>query len=160
MTWESGASGPTAGISNGYTPPGRLLPSERRPFAGVGNAVGDRWERMYHDARAMSPAFGAYSSAQDLGRLAMFLLGNGDSDVLSTEMRSRMYERQPSGWGLGLKLRFRNGRPISRHDGWFAAHRAHMILDADAGIAVVVLANSDSASATRIADALYDVVSP
>lgn len=155
---SSGTRGPIAGMANAYTPPGRLLPSEAQPFAGVGRAIEGRHERVYHDARAMAPAFGAYSSANDLGRLAMFLLGDGQSDVLSQAMRTRMFARQPSGWGLGLKLRRRNGRPIARHDGWFAAYRAHLILDVDGGVAVVVLANSDSGSATRIASSLYDVV--
>lgn len=150
----SGASGPADGVVNGYTPAGRIIPSAERPFAGVGKQVGDRHVRMYHEARAMSPAFGAYASANDLGRLAGFLLGNGGDAVLSKEMRSRMHERQASGWGLGLKIRRLSGRKVARHDGWFAAHRTHLLLDIENGIGVVVMANSDNATPGKIADAL------
>ena len=143
-------------VATGYTPPGRIIPSEERPFAGVGRQVGTRHVRMYHNARAMSPAFGAYTSARDLGRLALFLLGQGGDAVLSKDMRVRMHERQASGWGLGLKVQRHDGRTLARHDGWFAAHRSHLLLDVDKGIAVVVQANSDNASTGKIADALYD----
>jgi len=155
----SGAPGPAASVAIGYTPSGRTLPNATRPFAGVAQRVGMRHVRMYHDARAMSPAFGAYASARDLGRLASFLLGYGGEDVLSQEMRERMHERQNSGWGLGLKLQRIGDRPVARHDGWFAAHRTHLLLDAEERIAVVVLANSDSASPKRIAEALLAAVS-
>ena len=152
----SGASGPAPDVVNGYTPAGRILPSAERPFAGVGKKVGDRHARMYHNARAMIPAFGAYASANDLGRLARFLLGHGGDQVLSKEMRSRMHERQASGWGLGLKLRRLSGRKVARHDGWFAAHRTHLLLDVKNGIGVVVMANSDNATPGKIADALLE----
>jgi len=152
----SGATGPADGAVNGYTPAGRIIPSQERPFAGVGKKVGDRHVRMYHGARAMSPAFGAYASANDLGRLASFLLGNGGDAVLSKEIRSRMHECQASGWGLGLKIRRLSGSKVARHDGWFAAHRTHLLLDIENGIGVVVMANSDNATPGKIADALLN----
>jgi len=68
---DSGARGPAPGVATGYTPPGRLIPDSERPFAGVGEAIDGRHVRMYHDAGAMSPAFGAWSNARDLGRLAL-----------------------------------------------------------------------------------------
>jgi CubicO group peptidase (beta-lactamase class C family) len=152
---SSGAPGPTDNISSGYTPVGRIIPNEQRPFAGVGRAVGDRHVREYHNARAMSPAFGVYTSAHDLGRLTRFLLGHGGDDILSTEMRTRMRTRQPSGWGLGLKLGTIDGRPVARHEGWFAAHRSHLLIDVEADISVIVMTNSDSGAPAKIADALY-----
>jgi CubicO group peptidase (beta-lactamase class C family) len=152
---SSGAPGPAAGVAAGYSPPDRLLPSDERPFAGVGRKAGNRHVRLYHDAAAMSPAFGAYSTATDLGRLARFLLGDGDEAVLSRQMRNRMRERQPSGRGLGLRLARVNDREVARHDGWFAAHRSHLLIDHEAGIGVAVLANGDNASAREIAEALY-----
>lgn len=157
---SSGAPGPPANIATGYTPIGRVIPNEQRPFAGVGREVGNRNIREYHDARAMSPAFGVYTSAQDLGRLARFLLGDGGDDVLSQDMRKRMLTRQESGWGLGIKIGRLDGRPVARHEGWFAAHRSHLLLDVDGSISVVVLTNSDSASPADIAEALYDSVLP
>ncbi|MGI9232350.1 MAG: serine hydrolase domain-containing protein, partial [Woeseiaceae bacterium] len=154
----SGGRGPAANPAMGYTPINRILPSEARPFAGVGERVGQRHERAYHDARAMSPAFGAYSSANDMGKLASFLLGHGDIAVLSQAGRARLYEPQASGRGLGLRPSRLKGRTVARHDGWFAAHRTHLILDIDNGVGVVVLANGDNASPGAIAEALLDEI--
>lgn len=152
----SGGRGPAASPAMGYTPRDRLLPSAPRPFAGVGQRVGRRHERAYHDARAMSPAFGSYASAADMGRMLRFLLGVGDDDVLSVAMRKAMTERQASGWGLGFKLREIDGRTVASHDGWFAAHRTHLLLDVENGVGVVVMANSDDASTGDIAGALLE----
>jgi CubicO group peptidase (beta-lactamase class C family) len=152
---STGVPGPPPGIATGYTPVGRVIPNENRPFAGVGRAVGGRHVREYHNARAMSPAFGAYTSARDLGRLARFLLGHGGDDVLSPAMRERMRTRQASGWGLGLKVGRYAGRPVARHEGWFAAHRSHLLLDAGDDIGIVVLTNSDSGAPAIIAEALF-----
>lgn len=153
---DTSARGPVAGIASGYSPPGRLIPSETRPFAGVGQVIAGRYERNYHDAGAMSPAFGAYSTARDMGRLSQFLLGKGGNDVLSLAAREAMRERQPHGRGLGVGLVRRHGRLIMSHGGWFAAHRSQLLVDAHNRVAVVVLANSDNAEPGRVADALYD----
>lgn len=152
----SGGRGPAEGIARGYTPANRVVPSPKRPFAGVGEAVGNRYVREYHDARAMSPAFGAYSSANDMGRLLRFLLGYSGNEVLSPAMRAQMYEPRFAGWGYGLRIRRIGDRTIARHDGWFAAHRTHMILDVTNGIGVFVMANSDNATPGKIAEALLD----
>jgi len=154
----SGARGPAPGFVQGYSPPGRVIPGAARPFAGLGRQVGSRHIRMYHDARAMSPAFGAYASASDLGRLARFLLGYGDDAVLSVAMRQSMLEEQASGWGLGIRVETFEGRTVARHGGWFAAHRSHMLLDIDNGIGIVVLANADNANPEAIAVALLKTV--
>lgn len=152
----SGARGPAPCVTSGYTPPGRIIPSPDRPFAGVGRKIGSRHVRMYHDARAMSPAFGAYTSANDLGRFARFLLGSGGDEILSPAMRNRMREKQASGWGLGIRVEILDGRTVARHGGWFAAHRSHLLLDIDNGLGVVVMTNSDNANPASIAEALHD----
>jgi CubicO group peptidase (beta-lactamase class C family) len=152
----SGAPGPAKDIAKGYTPANRIIPSPERAFAGVGKAVGERHERTYHDAQAMSPAFGAYASANDMGRLANFLLGYGHDGVLSPAMRALMHQDQLSGRGFGLKVQRLADRTVARHDGWFAAHRTHLLLDIDNGTGVVVLANSDNASPGKIAEALLE----
>ena len=153
---STGTGEPTDEIANGYTHPNKLIPSEERPFAGIGAKVGDRHSRMYHDANAMTPAFGIYSSARDMGRLARFLLGYGGNDVLSEHMRARMRERQASGWGLGLKIQRYMGHHIAGHGGWFAAHRSHIMMDVRDGIAVVVMTNGDNSTPQEIAEALFD----
>ncbi len=91
---STGTPGPVARIAAGYTPVGRVIPDPDHPFAGVGNAVDDRHLREYHDAQAMGPAFGIYSTANDLARLTRFLLGHGGDDVLSSAMRGRLRSRQ------------------------------------------------------------------
>lgn len=152
---DSGARGPAPGVASAYSPPGRLIPDPDKPFAGVGGAVDGRHIRMYHDAGAMSPAFGAYSTASDMGRLLLFLLGHGGENVLSREMRRRMYEPVATNQGLGLRLESIDGHRVARHGGWFAAYRSHLLLDPARGIGIVVLANSDSALPDAMADRLY-----
>ncbi len=151
---SSGAHGPAPGVSRGYTPVGRLLPNDERPFAGVGARVGNRHLREYHDAKAMAPAFGAYSTANDLGRLARLLAGYGPDSVLSDKLRREMLTPQPSGRGLGIRITRLEGRRVARHDGWFAAHRSHMLIDLEAGIGIVIMANSDNADPSLLAEAL------
>jgi CubicO group peptidase (beta-lactamase class C family) len=131
-----------------------VIPNEQRPFAGIGRQVGTRHLREYHDAKAMTPAFGAYTTARDMGRLVRFLLGFGSSEVLPDELRMQMLAPQKSGRGLGLRASRLNDHDVARHDGWFAAHRSHLLLDLEADIAAVVLTNSDSASPALIAEAL------
>ena len=151
----TGAPGPVSGIAPGYTPSGRIIPSPERPFAGVSEQIGDRHLRVYHDAAAMSPAFGIYTSARDLGALARFLLSSSDPSVLSPNMRGRMRTQQASGWGLGLKIGQFRGATVARHEGWFAAHRSHLFLDADTGLSIVVMTNSDGGAPALAAEALY-----
>jgi CubicO group peptidase (beta-lactamase class C family) len=152
----SGTGAPGAGLSAGYSPNNRVLPNEKRPFAGLGRPVGNRFVREYHNAGAMTPAFGAYTTSRDLSKLARFLLGYGGDEVLPADMRSRMLTAQTGGRGFGIRLEKYKGRQVARHGGWFAAHQSHLLLDLQSGFTVVVQANSDSASPDRIAEALLD----
>lgn len=151
---SSGAPGPGPDVARGYSPVGRVIPSEERPFAGVGKSVGERHLREYHNARAMTPAFGAYTTANDLAELAQFLLGFGPDGVLADELRRQMLAPQEFGRSLGLRSGRLNSHRVARHDGWFAAHRSHFLLDLEANVGVVVLANSDNAAPALIAEAL------
>jgi D-alanyl-D-alanine carboxypeptidase len=153
---SSGTLEPGNQLSAGYSPVNRVIPSEERPFAGLGRYVGSRRIREYHNAKAMTPAFGAYTSSYDLSRLARMLLGYGGDDILSADMRSRLLPTEAGVRELGIRLARYKGRPVARHGGWFAAHRTHLLLDLSSGIAVVVMANSDSASPDSIAEALLD----
>jgi CubicO group peptidase (beta-lactamase class C family) len=154
----SGSPGPADGIAPGYTPSGRIIPSADRPFAGIGRAVGNRHLREYHDAAAMTPAFGIYTTASDLGRLARFLLGYGGENVLPKDTRSMMLEPQASRRTYGLGSERYRERRLARHGGWFAAHKSHLLVDLDAEIGVVVMANSDNADPDAIAKALLTAV--
>lgn len=155
----TGSAGPIPELAQAYTPTGRVIPNAEQPFAGVGKPIGDRHVRMYHGAKAMTPAFGAYSTANDLALLAEFLIGDGNEDVLSISGRAQMRQPQPTGRGLGIGVeRGRDGnrsRIFLTHGGWFAAHRSQLLIDTTNHVTVIVLANSDSATPRRIADALY-----
>ena len=151
---SSGAGRPGDSLAAGYSPPNRVLPNARRPFAGLGRAVGERRIREYHDANAMTPAFGLFASANDLGRLARMLLGFGNGQFLSNEMRLAMLTARVGKRGLGIRLERLNGRPVARHGGWFAAHRSHLLLDLQSGVSVVVMANGDNASPDVTAEKL------
>jgi len=145
-----------AGLAAGYSPADGVLPNDSRPFAGLGRRVGDRRVREYHNARAMTPAFGAFTTARDLSKLSRFLLGFGDTKILSDGMRQQLLTAQSGARGFGLRRAKYKGRSVARHGGWFAAHQAHILLDFKSGISVVVLANSDSATPGKIAEALFD----
>lgn len=152
----SGSLSPGPELSAGYSPLNTVIPSEERPFAGLGRKVGKRRIREYHNANAMTPAFGIFSSARDLSRLARFLLGYGGNEVLSDDMRTKMLSLQAGGRGFGIRLGKYRGRAVARHGGWFAAHQSHLLLDLQSGISVVVMSNSDGASPAKIAEALLD----
>ena len=145
-------------LSAGYSPVNAVIPSKERPFAGLGRKVGERRIREYHNADAMTPAFGIFSSARDLSRMARFLLGYGGSGVLSDDMRAQIMTLQAGGRGFGIRLGKYRGRAVARHGGWFAAHQSHLLLDLQSGVSVVVMTNSDSALPARIAEALFDGV--
>ena len=151
---STGGPGPVPGIATGYTPPGRVLPREDRPFAGVSRQVGTRHVREYHDAAAMTPAFGLYTTASDLSRLARFLLGSGASGILPDELRRQMLKPANARRTLGLGTGVFDDHQVVRHSGWFAAHRSHVIIDPESGSAAIVLANADNADPAAIAEAL------
>ncbi len=153
---SSGTREPSADLSAGYTPVNRIIPNEAQPFAGVGRRVGDRRVREYHNPNAMTPAFGAFTTARDLSRLTRMLLGFAGDEVISADMREQLLTVRAGVRGLGIRITKYNGRPVARHGGWFAAHRTHLLLDLRSGITVVVMANSDSASPEDIAEALLD----
>ncbi len=90
-----------------------------------------------------------------LSALLLIVISSAEAGIAAIS-RSRMRERQASGWGLGLKIQRYAGHTVARHDGWFAAHRSHLLIDARDGLAVIVLTNSDNASPKDIAEALFD----
>ena len=79
--------------------------------------------------------------------------GVHEAEALEGSFPARLWFRL-DGFSVVVEV---NGQ-VARHDGWFAAHRTHLLLDADRGIGVVVLANSDNASARQLADDLYRFV--
>lgn len=158
---SSGARGPAPDVALAYTPENEETGRDGRAFAGLGDAVGQRRVRVYHDADAMAPAFGMYSTARDLARFVAMLLGVVEGSPMSEESRRQMLElQQPfpddpqSGWTYGLRRTHDEHGVLHRHVGWFAAYRSHLVLRVDRGVGVVVLTNSDDGQPDVIAAAL------
>ncbi len=151
---STGAAAPPGDLSRGYTPRDRIIPNASRPFAGVGEAVGDRHLREYHDAASITPAFGIHSNARDLAIFGAALVAE-ESTLLSAESRRRMLSPQRFGRGLGLRIENLGGRQVARHSGWFAAHRSQLLLDDEANISIAVLTNSDDGNPHTLVDELY-----
>ncbi len=81
------------------------------------------------------------------------VLLSGGSGLADLEAGRRM-TAQAAGRGIGLRVSKLNDRAVARHDGWFAAHRSHLLLDPEAAIGTAVLANSDDAAPALLAEAL------
>ena len=148
---HSGARGPAPGVAMAYSPPGTLLPSTARPFAGVGRQVGERHERVYHDAAAMSPAFGAWSTATDMGRFVAWLL----AAPAAAPIRDGLFTVRRGRRSYGMRIEAFDGHRVARHGGWFAGYRSQLLIDPARGIGVVALTNSDDADPQAIVERLY-----
>jgi CubicO group peptidase (beta-lactamase class C family) len=106
----------------------------------------------------MAPAFGAYTTTADLGRVVRFLLGYSENRLLGRDYRQLLLEPSADGRSLGLGIGRFQGRPVARHGGWFAAHRSYVLIDLNDGIGVAVIANSDNARPGVIAETLLAAV--
>ncbi|MFE0374040.1 serine hydrolase [Streptomyces inhibens] len=106
------------------------------------------------DTGLMGPAGQLWSTAEDLGRWAAFLL-RGDERVLSAATLAEM--RTPAvppdgrawdtGYGLGLQLVRRDGRTLVGHTGSMPGFLATLWADVEEDVAGIVLANCTSGPA-------------
>ena len=151
----TGSPGPAHSVARGYSPRDTLLPDTSSPFAGVGDAVGDRHLREYHNASAMTPAFGIYSTVTDLAKLAAFIIDDEEHAVLSKASRSLMKKRDKGGRSLGLGTEAVGRCKLLTHGGWFAAHRSQLLIDTTNSIAIVIIANGDNANPRQMARVLF-----
>jgi CubicO group peptidase (beta-lactamase class C family) len=106
-------------------------------------------EEPEHDAGALAPAGQLWSTLDDLGRLAAFLLGD-TGDVLSAdtleEMRAPALAVEEKGklrgsYGLGLQIAEVDGRRLIGHSGAMPGFVAGVFVDADARLGSVWAAN-------------------
>jgi CubicO group peptidase (beta-lactamase class C family) len=144
-----------AHIAQGYSPENRILPNAQRPFAGIGAKVGQRHLRVYHDAKAMSPAFGIFSTPRDMSVFLGFLSGAKNTSVLNKASLAGMYRDQGFGRTLGLKRDKIDGVSVLRHDGWFAAHRSHLLFDPLSKRSVIALTNFDDSKPALLAETAF-----
>ena len=138
--------------------------------AAYGDVFQGGWDRTHHaDTTAIAPAGALVTTAPDLARVALMLLGEGELDgvrVLRPEsvaemmrLQARVHPELDEGFGLGFAVRERPGRRMVWWDGSLhgAAARLALLPDADVGVVVLSnLANNDPTSVTgrRILEAL------
>jgi CubicO group peptidase (beta-lactamase class C family) len=97
---------------------------------------------------------GLVGSLEDLARLGRLHLGGGAIDgvrVLSPELARAMQQRENASFGLGFWML--EGGWIG-HGGWAGGFRSELRIHPARGIGVAVLANSGTARAIEIAEAL------
>jgi len=93
------------------------------------------------------PNGGVYSTVADLGRFLGAMSGVPGLRILSEEGRLEMLEVQTpedphAGYGLGFAIRSdEDGRKIASHGGSVAGYNAHMAVDPDTRIGVILLRN-------------------
>lgn len=108
------------------------------------------------DTGRMAPAGQLWSTTEDLGRLAGFLL-DGDEAVLGAaslaEMRAPAVPPEPTDWqtvyGLGLQVAREDGRLLVGHGGSMPGFLAGLWLDPEQRTAAAVLANATSGPGVR-----------
>ena len=135
-------------------------------------------EEVELDAESFStshlwPAMGAWSSANDLAMLGMFLM-EGDADVLSTDLHSAMtslqidteegYSSKGYGYGLNVKTGIKMGDavyPVTMlsHTGQIYGNSAHLYLIPELEIGVVALINRELAMPVQSVEAALDLAS-
>lgn len=158
---RSGTGERPPGLANGYSPRDGVLPDAAHPFAGLGSRLADgRRERMYHGARAMTPAFGLHSSAADM-TAALTAWLDPSRLPLTQSSRARMLRGAE---GAPRTLAFRIGRvdgvAVLRHDGWFAAHRSHVLLVPSRHVGVAILTNADDGDPGGLAELVVEALAP
>ncbi|HET7689554.1 MAG TPA: serine hydrolase domain-containing protein [Nocardioidaceae bacterium] len=123
-------------------------------------------EEPHQDTGAMAAAGQAWSTVEDLGRYATFLV-EGHPAVLPAETIAEMSTPQAgslsdglsSGYGLGLRLVAHRGRTLVGHTGSMPGFQASLFVDRPRRTGAVVLANSTTGLASdSIAPALLEVI--
>lgn len=118
-----------------------------------------------HDAGAMAPAGQLWATLVDLGRWAVFLLGD-TGDVLATaslkEMREPAgVEGSAAGWsayGLGLQISRSGETTYVGHGGSMPGFLAGVTVDVEQGVGAVVLANATSGLDAGLTQRLLETV--
>jgi len=127
---------------------------------------GTRERREFLATGGMLPAAGVASTARDMARFAGWMLAESDGPVLSAQSRREMLRGQAAvadGWagqGLGFELRRVGGSVRIGHAGRAAGYAARLEIDPVHRLGVVVLANADDASPTRLADRAFALAAP
>ena len=127
---------------------GELEPRLAAGYVQNNGAISGEAPAREHAGRGYKvPNGGVYSTVADLGRFLGAVAGVPGLRVLSDEARSEMLhvhtpEDPTAGYGLGFQIRLdEEGRRTVAHGGSVAGYNAHMAVDPDARIGVVLLRN-------------------
>jgi hypothetical protein len=120
-------------------------------------------EEPEHDAGALAPAGQLWSTLEDLGRLARFLLGD-TGDVLSADTLAEMTapalvdDDGTSSYGLGLQVLFAEGGRLIGHSGAMPGFVSAVFVDREAGFGGAWAANTTYGGDRELLGALVDIV--
>jgi CubicO group peptidase (beta-lactamase class C family) len=123
-------------------------------------------EEPEHDAGALAPAGQLWSTLEDLGRLAAFLLGD-TGDVLSADTVEEMKapalvdddgESLHSSYGLGLQVATVDARRVTGHNGAMPGFVAGVFVDDQAKLGSVWAANTTYGGDRDLMGALLRIV--
>ena len=130
---------------------------------------GSRTPVAFFQTRALAPAAGFASTAEDLARFASWqfrLLGRGGSEVLrASTLRDmqRVHFTDPD-WkttrGLGFRVWRAGEKTFVGHGGDCPGFRTHLTLQADERIATVFMANANGVASDAFAQQMFEIVGP
>lgn len=131
--------------------------------------IGERIEVPFFDAKGIGPAAGYASSANDLGKFAMWQLklqkGEGD-DVLNHNTLREM-QRPHSvvmgwnrAWGLGFALRNSKGKTTIGHGGTCPGYQTSISIKPDENIGGIALFNAVDTNPSQIISRLMAIFGP
>jgi hypothetical protein len=131
---------------------------------GQGGSINAEAPSREHAGRGYKvPNGGVYSTVADLGRFAGAVSGTPGLRILSEGARAEMLRVQTPedplrGYGIGFTVQVDgDGRRMVSHGGSVSGYTAHLSLDPDAGIAVILLRNYGS-GATNLGGAASRLV--
>ncbi len=139
--------------------------------AAYGGLFGGETRTEHNDPTANAPAGGLITTAPDLSRFALMLLGGGELDgvrILQPESIAEMWRLQaqetPStheGFGLGFGVREEPGRKMVWWDGSLAGAANRFALMPEHDAAAIVLSNlNDNAASSETANRILDLLVP
>jgi len=139
--------------------------------AAYGGLLGGDARTEHDDPTPNAPAGSLITTAPDLARFALMLLGGGELDgvrILQPASIAEMWRLQSKqdptlgeGFGLGFGVREQPGRKMVWWDGSLAGAANRFALLPEHGAAAIVLSNlSDNAASSETADRILDLLVP
>ncbi len=117
------------------------------------------------NTRAMSPATGFYSTAEDLCKyFSAHMVGS--KKLLDNESKKEMQRvhwavenvKDKEEYGLGLEIEYVNDRRVLGHGGGFPGHTTKSLFDPEDGLVVIVLTNAILIGAGYMAQSIVKVI--